>query len=64
MIMDFICFIASEHYVYGVPYMWPDLQKPDMSQEHASDAMCVFMTLDRKLSTSSFCDIHVKEPFY
>ena len=45
-------------------YMWPDLQKPGMSQECASGTVRLFSSSDRILSKSSFCHIHVKQPFY
>ena len=42
-------------------YMWPYLGKPGIWDLHAYGAMYVFSTLGQK---STFCDIHVKEPFY
>ena len=41
-----------------------DLQIPGMLQKHADHTIARFSTSDQKLSKSSFCHIHVKQPFY
>ena len=43
---------------------WPYLTKPDIWDPCTICAMCVFSTLGQKMSKSSFCHIHIKEPLY